>query len=289
MHVREFFTFKYVVLIGVLLAGIVLLAFVLRPVRNWVLNFLRKIGNRSKTKDESSTEAETVSTFNFQHLKGEITEVKDNINLLLDRLSGVHSVLNGIQRDLYELRELLKSRSRREALDNFTHSAARTTSNQPSNLPATAANDLTIAHPSSPTYPHSEVTALYNIARNDQVQRERFREHHRPFFINVTNDIERRREGTVAADFRTASNGSYLAIRGRLGDTLVFPDFTLVIVEAVYGPGALGDVFECPKYDGQFSYPNIEVVEPAVFKQSGTDSWVIDKKGLLELGSPQGT
>jgi hypothetical protein len=128
---------------------------------------------------------------------------------------------------------------------------------------------------------------LYNVSRNDQSNRTTFREKYQPFFINVANDVSRRRNEDVAPEFRKDSDGSYLAVPYDQERAIVFPDFTVSVAEAVYGPGALGEVFSCPDFDRRYSYPDIRVDTPAIFKPTGGDNWRLDTPGRLILGQPE--
>jgi hypothetical protein len=68
---------------------------------------------------------------------------------------------------------------------------------------------------------------------------------------------------------------------------VVFPNFTLAVVEAIYGPGALSEVFECETFDRRFRYQHLRVTEPATFKSTGGQNWRVIAKGKLELGPAQ--
>lgn len=133
----------------------------------------------------------------------------------------------------------------------------------------------------------SEMKDLYNASRKDQSIRSKFREKYKPFSINVTNDVDRRRNTNLQPDFRAEDDGSYLAVLRENDEAAIFPNFTLVVVDAVYGPGALSEVFDCGTFDRGFSYSNIRVDVPATFKFTGGQSWRVIHKGKLDLGAGQ--
>lgn len=247
---------------------------------------------RSEQKTASSTEGQTPSSFNFHVLKRDIDFLKESVNILIDRFSGVQTALSNMQVDLHDLKERLRTQGqqdRRFQPEKVDSGDSRSSIDSPRRFPSeTSQRDYSKSFsPGNVTERYSEITALYNVARDDHASRARFREKYKPFFINVTNDVERRRDSTLPPDFRKGSDGSYLAVPENSNETIVFPDFTLVIVDAVYGPGGLVEVFECPDYDRGSSYPSVRVARPAIFKLQGGDSWVVDKKGVLELGQGQ--
>ena len=64
---------------------------------------------------------------------------------------------------------------------------------------------------------------------------------------------------------------------------VVVPSYGLVLDRSVYGPGAFGEVFNCPGFESQHSY-HIKVIRPAVFKPDlANQSWTPEEKGQLEL------
>ena len=222
------------------------------------------------------------SSFNLNSVKREIDQLKGRVDVLEDRLSSTQTAFGGMQLETARLREKVEPEDRPPKVEKLGPEVDRTTGRV-----APPANSLSRPNGQQLSARNSDITAKYNSARTDQESRLEFREQYKPFFINVTNDLERRRDGTIPADFRKESHGSYLAVASNSEKAFVFPDFTLVVVDAVYGPGGLSEVFECANYDRRCSYPNVRVTQPAVFRLQGGDSWVVDEKGTLELGQEQ--
>jgi hypothetical protein len=251
-------------------------------------------GHVSRSRQVSTIKEQGSSGFNYQELKRRVDKLEKEQDVLGEHLSKTQKVLSDMQVEMGQLRQRLGLRS-----PNYRESqtvqyrqedrqlSSGSTQRRFDNDYDTRGHYSKFLEHNRVTTAYSEVVDLYNSSRHDQASRERFRDKYRPFFISIANDVERRRQN-LPPDFRRASNGSYLAVPQGSDKAVVFPDFTLVIVDGVYEAGALGEAFDCPNYERSFSYPNFSVVEPAVFNLNGGDSWSVEKKGMIELGQGQG-
>lgn len=230
-----------------------------------------------------------IGSVNLSTLKQSIDGLRERQDVLIERFASVHEVLRNMQVELARLKPNNASRGQdyfpryddddrygRSRRSNYA-SVSPTFPSTPGYSPATEDG-----HAES-----SDMTDLYNISRTDHSSRELFREKYKPFFINVANDIERRRDADLPPDFRKEANGSYLAVPREMDEAVIFPNFTLAVVDAVYGPGALAEVFDCGPFDRRFRYQSIRVLTPATFKLSGGQSWRVTQKGKLDLGPGQ--
>lgn len=137
-------------------------------------------------------------------------------------------------------------------------------------------------------YSFSESCNRYNEALGNQDVRSEFRARYDPLVISVINAVDRRRDEKLAPVFKTASDGNFLAIRPPAGEAYaVFPKFGLILQESSFGPGAIGEVFQCADFNPRFSYPDIRVMRPAVFAPKGDDEWDLADQGVLDLGPGQ--
>jgi hypothetical protein len=133
-----------------------------------------------------------------------------------------------------------------------------------------------------------EICALYNTSRDNQRSRSEFRERYNPIAVSVVNAVDRRRNEKLPPIFETASDGNFVAVSDGSGSRyLVFPNLNLVLQELSFGPGAIGDVFECHGFEARCSYPNLRVEQPAIFESHQDGTWKLLKKGRLELGEGQ--
>lgn len=98
--------------------------------------------------------------------------------------------------------------------------------------------------------------------------------------------MERRQDLNIAPIFQNAEDGDYYAVEteefGR-GRYAVLPRFDLTLQEFNYGPGAMGEVFDCPNYNSQLRYRSVKVIKPARFEQVG-QSWKKIDVGRLDVG-----
>jgi hypothetical protein len=235
---------------------------------------------------------EPPGSFDPSSLKKSIDDLKKEQEILIKRFATVQELVRGMQVEIADLKANNDSRHQNYTQQHDQHERY-------SGAPIREYAKVSSTSPSTPAY-HSQRTAegreescsdmtnLYNESRTDQATRERFREKYKPFLINVANDLERRRNMSVPPDFRKEGHGSYLAVLRELDEALIFPDFTLVVIEAVYGPGAFADVFDCgTTFDHRFSYPNLRVAVPATFRSTGGQNWEVIQKGKLDLGAGQ--
>lgn len=212
------------------------------------------------------------SSFNPQDLRTDIDRLKADQKHLMDRVISVQTEIGKIQIELASLR------NKDPQFRGLTRESPNSANPSDSCLDLTTRGELDTA---------SDMTELYNASRTDQSSRARFREMYKPFFINVANDVDRRRNASLSPDFQKEVDGSYLAVPQEADQAMVYPNFTLVVVDAVYGPGALGEVFDCGTFDRRFSYPYIHVAMPATFKLTGGHRWKVTQKGKLDLGPGQ--
>ncbi len=235
----------------------------------------------------SSTEA--MGSPNFGSLKKSIDALRDRQDVLIERFVSVQEVLMNMQVQLADLKPRNASQGQHYIQQNDDHDRYR--GSLRSNYANVSPTSLSTSGYGSPAEDgradSSEMTDLYNVSRTDQSSRDRFREKYKPFFINVANDVDRRRNANVPPDFRKEADGSYLAVPRETDEAMIFPNFTLAVVDAVYGPGALAEVFDCGPFDRRFRYQSIRVVTPATFKLSGGQSWRLTQKGKLDLGPGQ--
>jgi hypothetical protein len=130
---------------------------------------------------------------------------------------------------------------------------------------------------------------FYNDAVEDSNKRNEFMQRFNPIRIGATNAMERRREPGIEPVFQKANDGDYYAVAIE-ENTLytVVPRFDLTFQESIYGPGAMGRVFDCPGYNSQFRYRNVKVVKPAFFEpDSAKQHWTFKEKGKLDLGQAE--
>jgi len=281
----------YGIYIWIVLAAIVFVLVVvlvelrlLKPIWNRILNASRK---------ETTPSTEPPGSSDLSSLKKSIDELKQQQENLAGRLSSVHNVLERMQVELARLKPNNDSHNPNYIPKHRDQDTYGRTPRSDEYVNVRSSSTSTPEYYSPDTDDGwaescSDMTALYNASRNDQSSRARFREKYKPFFINVANDVDRRRNAAVPPDFRReADGGSYLAVPQETDEAAIFPNFTLVVVDAFYGPGALAEVFDCGTFDRRFSYPNIRVDRPATFKLTGGQSWRVTQKGKLDLGTGQ--
>ena len=127
---------------------------------------------------------------------------------------------------------------------------------------------------------------LYNDGMTDLGRRQEFADTYHPIRVGTSNARERVRNPRLDPEFVTASDGDFYAVDFReLGDGrhLVVPRHDLVFRESIYGPGAMGFVFECRNYDPQARSAEFVLVRPAVFAPGDDKCWTLRQKGVLEL------
>ena len=118
----------------------------------------------------------------------------------------------------------------------------------------------------------------------------RFTQRYIPRRIGVANAMDRRRDMGIEPIFREANDGNYYAVAVEGNTTYaVVPRFALTLQEDSYGPGAMGQVFDCPGYNPQESYPNVKVAKPAIFEfDPDRQQWEFRDEGELDIGKQVG-
>lgn len=135
--------------------------------------------------------------------------------------------------------------------------------------------------------PLNEMVELYNLAVNDTVAGERFREQFCPLRIGTVNAVERRQNPTIKADFRETTDGDFFAlpISGKTHEFAVFPRLGLTIEAVSFSAGAVGEVFEkTQEHNPKLFYSHYTVKHPAIFRLEG-GQWHLREPGELKLGS----
>jgi len=259
--------------LGLILIGVLMFDIILSVKRRF---FGAATENGALEQKEPADSDRGFSSFNLKQLKKDLDELKKGQNDIIEHLGSVQTVLDYIQVDLHNLKQKKDGKTDHSPADHNYKTQPNNTSAHSS--PATNYRESVTA---------PDMTALYNASRTDQLSRTKFREKYKPFCINVKNDVARRRDANIAPDFQQEDDGSYLAVSQEPDQAVVFPNFTLVVVEAIYGPGALSEVFECDTFNRRFSYQHLCVTEPALFKSTGGQNWRVIDKGKLELGPGQ--
>lgn len=133
-----------------------------------------------------------------------------------------------------------------------------------------------------------EFCDVYNVGVADRFRREELRQHYQKHYrIGVANASERRLNPEQPPTLNTDTSGYYLAFYINAEDLhAVVPLHGLVIQESIYGPGAFGEVFECPDFDARRRYREVKVMRPAIFEPDlNREQWTLKKRGKLDLGS----
>ena len=108
------------------------------------------------------------------------------------------------------------------------------------------------------------------------------------------NAMDRRRsgqqlDGSYGLDPVWATEASGYLEAYQIGSSdrhVVLPRKTLNLTDALYGPGALSEVFDIPGYEGGsdvIQSSDVNVVRPAIFEKSG-DRWNLVEKGEIDVG-----
>ena len=98
-------------------------------------------------------------------------------------------------------------------------------------------------------------------------------------YITVPNALDRLRDLDAPAEYRSAQNGSLVALRSDTSnDYYVFPKPGIIITELEWMQGALSEVFEY----SDFTPGNSCLVDrPAIFRKTTSNGWELVKKGAL--------
>ena len=128
----------------------------------------------------------------------------------------------------------------------------------------------------------------YNIGIANRSQREELRKNYEKHYrVGVINASERRLNPEQPPALNSDTSGNYLAFYIEAEDLYaVVPLYGLTLQESIYGPGAFGEVFECPDFNPQLRYRDIKVLHPAILEpDSALEQWTLKEKGKLDLGS----
>ena len=112
--------------------------------------------------------------------------------------------------------------------------------------------------------------------------------HYQPLHrIDVVNALERRNNPNEPPRFEAYEAGNFLACYiDSEGLYAVVPVYGLTLEYSIYGPGAFGEVFDCPNFNFQHYYQDLKVIRPAIFESDSTQQqWTLKEKGELNLGS----
>jgi hypothetical protein len=133
--------------------------------------------------------------------------------------------------------------------------------------------------------PLNEMVQLYNLAVNDTVAREQFREQFCPVRIGTVNAVERRQNPTIKADIRETTDGEFFALPiSGTNEFAVFPRLGLTIEAVSFSAGAVGEVFEkTQEHNPKLFYSHYAVKQPAIFRLEG-GHWNLREPGELKLG-----
>ena len=133
-----------------------------------------------------------------------------------------------------------------------------------------------------------EFCDLYNARVVDSSRREDLRRNYEKHYrIGVGNAPERRLNPVQPPTLTSDTSGYYLAFYIEAEDLYaVVPLYGLTLQESIYGPGAFGEVFECPDFNPQLRYRDIKVIRPAILEpDSAQEQWTLKEKGKLDLRS----
>lgn len=133
--------------------------------------------------------------------------------------------------------------------------------------------------------PLYEMVQLYNLAVNDTVAREQFREQFCPVRIGTVNAVERRQNPTIKADIRETTDGEFFALPiSGTKEFAVFPRLGLTIEAVSFSAGAVGEVFgNTQGHNPKLFYSHYTVKQPAIFRLEG-EHWNLKEPGELKLG-----
>jgi hypothetical protein len=126
----------------------------------------------------------------------------------------------------------------------------------------------------------------YNRAIENPERKDSFLDVYRPFRVGVANVLARGKDLAVEPEFRVLDDGDYFVVELQKQNNPIYamlPRFGLAFQEALYGPGAMGKVFDCINYDSRYRYAGVKVLKPAFCKKGVNDLWEIELKGKLEL------
>lgn len=126
----------------------------------------------------------------------------------------------------------------------------------------------------------NEFCELYNGNQQKHLQ-TRFQQYYR---VSVVNAMDRMQKQDEPALFENASNGKYWAFHIQEENRYaVVPIYDMILDHRSYGPGAFGEVFDCPDFEPQNRY-RVKVIQPAFFEPDRVkEKWTLLDKGKLAL------
>ena len=192
-----------------------------------------------------------------------LTEIAENLRRPSFDLEPLHQILTAGTETLNHIEDILQNQVPTQHSDIEE-------SSQPS--------DNELSNQMSPIL--QQLCELYNAGAESEL-----RDSYQPHYpIGVSNATERHERQSELPIFQTDTAGDFVAYSIDSKDFYaVVPFYGLVLQDSLYGPGALGEVFECPGFDPLYSY-HIKVIRPAAFKlDSVNQRWTLEEKGELEL------
>lgn len=82
------------------------------------------------------------------------------------------------------------------------------------------------------------------------------------------------------------NDGDYYAIHDRTSEShLILPRLGIAFADFHYGPGKMGEVFDCPDFDPTMTYERINIDSPAKFRLGGDGIYILEGQGHLILGN----
>ena len=203
-------------------------------------------------------------------------------------------ILNKIATDVNDIKSLLKRRSDRangqqKDLKRPAQGHRPTEGAPKQTLAVSNATDVPPTDiPTDPDSVMNQLCVAYNRSLNDRGARHTFLSQFNPIRIGVSNLSARRSSDSVPPQFKTASNGYFLAVKVNYRDSqvhLVTPGFDLIVEQMEYSPGAVGYAFECDGYVRGRRHHCVKLIDPAIFELSAYDTWRLKSKGKIELSS----
>ena len=250
---------------GILFLGIlILLIYTLRQHRSFKqrLQHLDGLIGKIRTHLEISRNASDNSSDTGTLVQG-LTEIAENLREPSFDLEPLHQTLIAGTETLNHIADILQNQvpTQHADIEEFSQPFENESSNQ---LPPIL----------------QKFCELYNAGAENEL-RDSYQPHHP---IGVTNATERHERQSELPIFQTNTAGDFVAYSIDSEDFYaVVPFYGLVLQDSLYGPGALGYVFECPGFDPLYSY-QIKVIRPAVFElDSVNQRWTLQEKGELEL------
>ncbi|MEN3332422.1 MAG: hypothetical protein V7641_1787 [Blastocatellia bacterium] len=258
----------------------------------------------------------------FKDIPGEVQKIQKEIRALqtslqqkndgslhrLDKNEGnLHRIdkkLQEIEKDLRQIRRRLENQSDRgqeknkipERPHNEYPNDSYSQDNEPYHFPKQAAKVIESV-PSIPPPARkrstlsvqvpSELIHSYNRGVVDTNDRDTFQTRYKPIRVKTANAMKRREDPNLPPEFHTHHAGDYYAVEFEEGGQkryAVLPRFGLTFDAVSFGPGAIGEVFDCDGYDSGLKYHQAKVIQPAIFEPEGDQGWRLVAEGELDLG-----